>query len=445
MPLNNSGVLRPVSEEILETHIEQCYHLKRSTFQSRQPRYRTMQATKHKDMAYVRDMISQIFISSFDALDESEKNIFLDTACLFRGDFKEEVEEILSCLYKGAMCGISNLLDKSLLHMDSDGRISMHDMLEEMGKGIVHRESKNPRKRKRLWSLEDMNQVLKYNKTVDSVSFSDELRYLRWDFFPLKSLSSFNPKNLVVLKLTDSCKEQLWKEDHQDLLNLRSIDLSNCNKLRNIPDLSGAINLQSFYCNGCENLVKLPCLNHLASLEKLDLSGCKSLRKIPSLSRAINLQSICCNGCENLIELPCLNHLASLEKLGLSDCKSLMEIPNLSGAINLQSLCCNGCENLVEIPSLNQFVSLEILDLYCCRNLRNEVSANEFEHRSVNSRINLKIAPNGCSGSRFLEMGGTYRYKVHVFIVFNEDMIIRDNDYDEASFFCIKGQLEFPN
>ncbi|XP_039002872.1 disease resistance protein TAO1-like [Hibiscus syriacus] len=307
----------------------------------------------------------------------------------------------------------------------------------------------------------------------------------------------------------------------QDLLHLRSIDLSNCNKLWKIPDLSGAINHQSFCCNGCENLVKLPCLNHLASLEKLDLSGCKSLRKILSLSRAINLQSIFCNGCENLIELPCLNHLASLEKLGLSDRKSLMEIPNLSGVIKLQSLCCNGCENLVEIHSLNQLKvefeysrvesvssniskleSLGVFDLggfkrlktlselprylwclnanyctslekvsftdhnsnsffslhdgddtlrdekvsmsflnglnlnqYSIKNIEsnamlqiqslaqrwarrkgrdpfgnkllccipgNEVSANQFEQRSVNSRINLKIAPNGCSGSRFL-------------------------------------------
>ncbi|XP_039010014.1 disease resistance protein TAO1-like [Hibiscus syriacus] len=360
-------------------------------------------------------------MSSFDELDELEKNIFLDIACLFKGDFKEEVEEVLSCLYKGATCGINNLLDKCLLHMDSDGRISMHDMLEEMGKGIVHRESKNPRKCNRLWSLEDMSQVFKYNKVnksiegiklfvyriedllllcsgfenmhnlrciilytcpsflfqqlavdkVDSVSFSDELRYLRWEFCPLKSLSSnFNPKNLVVLKLSDSYIEQLWKEDHQDLDNLRSIDLSDCKRLRKIPNLSGAINLQTLCCNGCENLVELSSLNQLTSLQRLDLSHCKSLRKIPNLSGAVNLQSLCCHRCENLIELPCVNQLTSLQSLDLSHCKSLRKIPNLSGVINLQSLCCYRCENLIELPCLNHLVFLESLELSHCKSLR---------------------------------------------------------------------------
>ncbi|XP_039038862.1 disease resistance protein RPP2A-like [Hibiscus syriacus] len=162
---------------------------------------------------------------SFEELDEQEKNIFLDIACLLKWESKKEVEEILSCLYEGAMCGISDLLDKCLIEVDSKGVICMHDMLEEMGKDIVRRESKDPGERSRLWSLKDMIQVLKYNKVnksiegiklfvtrledqlllysgfeklhnlryiilytcpffVNSVSFSDELRYLHWDFCP---------------------------------------------------------------------------------------------------------------------------------------------------------------------------------------------------------------------------------------------------------------------
>ncbi|KAE8669362.1 hypothetical protein F3Y22_tig00112249pilonHSYRG00359 [Hibiscus syriacus] len=113
---------------------------------------------------YAKPKISQILMSSFDELDEQEKNIFLDIACLLKGKSKKEVEEILSCLYDGAMCGISDLLDKCLIEVDSNGVICMHDMLEEMGKDIVRRESKDPGERSRLWSLKDMIQVLKYNK-----------------------------------------------------------------------------------------------------------------------------------------------------------------------------------------------------------------------------------------------------------------------------------------
>ncbi|KAE8669359.1 hypothetical protein F3Y22_tig00112249pilonHSYRG00353 [Hibiscus syriacus] len=363
---------------------------------------------------YAKPKISQILMSSFEELDEQEKNIFLDIACVLKGESKKEVEEILSCLYEdeGAMCGISDLLDKCLIEVDYNGVICMHDMLEEMGKDIVRRESKDPGERSRLWSLKDMIQELKYNKvnksiegiklfvsrledqlllysgfekmhnlryiilytfpfSVTSVSFSDELRYLHWDFCPLKSLSSnFNPKNLVVLKLRDSFIEQLWKEDHQDLVNLRSIDLSGCTSLVEIPNLSGAINLQSLCCNGCESLVELPSLNQLVSIESLDLSYCKNLRKIPNPFRAINLKSLECYYCTSLVELSCLNQLVSLESLDLSYCKNLRKIPNPFGAINLKSLKCKYCTSLVELPSLNKLVSLESLDLSFCENLR---------------------------------------------------------------------------
>ncbi|KAL1080354.1 hypothetical protein V6Z11_D10G288600 [Gossypium hirsutum] len=103
----------------------------------------------------------------------------------------------------------------------------MHDMLEEMGKDIVRKESINPEKRSRLWGAKDVFQVLRYNKClaekfladqVDSVSLPEELKYLRWDYYPFKSLSGFNPKNLVVLKLIRGDIEYLWNDDdHQGM------------------------------------------------------------------------------------------------------------------------------------------------------------------------------------------------------------------------------------
>ncbi|KAE8694846.1 hypothetical protein F3Y22_tig00110770pilonHSYRG00069 [Hibiscus syriacus] len=310
-----------------------------------------------------------------------EKDIFLDIACFFKGESKEEIEEILSCLYEGAVCGINNLLDKCLLDITLSKTIYMHDMLEEMGKDIVRQESKDPGNRSRLWNIKDIDQVLKYNEmnksiegiklspnrikdvmslcpsgfanmlnlryihinsyftvffdklladNVDSVSLPNELRYLYWMFYPFKSVSpSFNPKNLIVLKLHFGGMEQLWNEDSQDLVNLKIIELICCKKLRKIPNLSGAINLQSLICTRCKNLVELPRLNHLASLEKLDLSGCMTLRKIPSLSGAINLKLFNCNDCVNLVELPCLNHLASLKSFEFERCHKLKKFPEL--------------------------------------------------------------------------------------------------------------------
>ncbi|XVF81825.1 hypothetical protein PTKIN_Ptkin15bG0187100 [Pterospermum kingtungense] len=81
---------------------------------------------------------------------------------------------------------------------------------------------------------------------ADLKFLSNELRYLRWDYYPLKSLpSSFNPKNLVELRLGYSKIELLWSED-KDLLNLRVLELRGCMNLRNIPNLSRAIKLETF-------------------------------------------------------------------------------------------------------------------------------------------------------------------------------------------------------
>ena len=40
--------------------------------------------------------------------------------------------------------------------------------------------------------------------------FPDTLTYLRWDAYPLKSLSNFTPKTLVELDMRGSKLEKLW-------------------------------------------------------------------------------------------------------------------------------------------------------------------------------------------------------------------------------------------
>ncbi|XP_038992126.1 disease resistance protein RPV1-like [Hibiscus syriacus] len=180
---------------------------------------------------YAQPKILQILKSSYEGLDELEKNIFLDIACFFNWEHKDTVETILSGYYKGVVSGINNLVDKCLLDVGYFGSISMHDMLEEMGKDVIHQESKDTGKRGRIWNPKDVNQVLRYNK-----------------YYPFKSLSpSFNLKNLLVLRLPYGHMEQLWNEDNQDLVNLRTTDLIYCKKQRKIPNLSEPSTLKALY------------------------------------------------------------------------------------------------------------------------------------------------------------------------------------------------------
>ncbi|XP_039010035.1 disease resistance protein RPS6-like [Hibiscus syriacus] len=157
------------------------------------------------------------------------------------------------------------------------------------------------------------NEKLHLDK-VDSVSLPDQLRYLRWNDYPFRSLSpSFNPKNLVVLKLHFGQIEQLWNEDHQDLLNLRVIKLFYCDKLRRIPNLSGAINLESLICSRCKSLVELPSLNHLTSLKKLEFDGCPALKKFPELPNNISELDLSNTSIEEVPDS--IRHLVGLRKL----------------------------------------------------------------------------------------------------------------------------------
>ena len=63
---------------------------------------------------------------------------------------------------------MSVLVDKSLIAIDSHKKITMHDLLQELGREIVRQESINPKNRSRLWHHEDIYEVLTYN-TVSSL------------------------------------------------------------------------------------------------------------------------------------------------------------------------------------------------------------------------------------------------------------------------------------
>ncbi|GMN51414.1 hypothetical protein TIFTF001_020554 [Ficus carica] len=65
----------------------------------------------------------------------------------------------------------------------------------------------------------------------------DELRYLRWDYYPLKSLPlNFTPQNLVEQYLQNSQRESLFKEiQHFDALKI--INPSGSRRLEKFPEL----------------------------------------------------------------------------------------------------------------------------------------------------------------------------------------------------------------
>ncbi|XWS75617.1 hypothetical protein CRYUN_Cryun01aG0106500 [Craigia yunnanensis] len=346
---------------------------------------------------------------SFDGLDDTERSIFLDIACFFKGEKTKVVAKILNSCYKGVRFGIINLVDKCLINKEWDNTLWMHDLLQEMGWNIVRQESKEPGEHSRLWTPNDVSRVLKHNtgtKAIEGIfldmygideiqlhqdvfakmhdhrfikfyysqfsgkegksllsqqdlkSLPGELSYFQWEYCPLKSLpSNFTPEKLVELRLPNSNFEQLWDKD-QNLANLRVIDLRNCKNLRKIPDLSRAINIKELEVSGCISLVELPCMVHLKFLENLCLNDCPVtiFPEIPRTLKSLNLSGTQIEEVPSSIE--CFKELASLQM-------SHTRIQNLPKTVVkmdfLRIICLSHCSNIIHLPNVSENIKDLIL------------------------------------------------------------------------------------
>ena len=107
---------------------------------------------------------------SFDALEDEEKFVFLDISCCFKGWKLTRVEKILHAHHGDIMKDhINVLVEKSLIKITEYGCVTLHDLVEDMGKEIVRQESpEDPGKRSRLWSSKDTIHVLKENKVSNN-------------------------------------------------------------------------------------------------------------------------------------------------------------------------------------------------------------------------------------------------------------------------------------
>ncbi|KAJ9554590.1 hypothetical protein OSB04_018635 [Centaurea solstitialis] len=369
------------------------------------------------------DIVDKLKIS-YDGLKPVEKELFLDIACFFRGEYKDSAMVILDACGFHPIIGVKVLIQKALITVSKEGRFDMHDLIQEMGHGIVRGENpKNPELHNRVWQREDVVKIC----SMDAMKENDRIQallawyfwngqvpfYLSWVEIPLnlpqvvitpnlpqvvgkmKKLrwiavhgypetslpSEFQPTNLCFLYMSGSSIEQLW-EGNKVLPNLKVLDLSSSSKLISTPDFEG-----------------LPCL------ERMILSNCESLEEIhPSIGYHERLTFVNMERCRSLEIFPRIFRMKKLETLILSGCKELRNLPEIHASMdNLKELCLERSGIQVVPSSIGEYcTNLHSLDLRSCRYLHS-IEGN-FHHLKHLKELYL----NGCNQLKSIPTEGLF-------------------------------------
>ncbi|RXI06228.1 hypothetical protein DVH24_018270 [Malus domestica] len=228
--------------------------------------------------------------------------------------------------------------------------------------------------------------------------------------------SNFRPRHLIEFDVSYSGIRQL--KEFKNLAKLTWMNLSGCEFLEKIPDLSGSPNiikldlsdctslvevddsvrfldkLEILILSGCSKLTRFATRLGLRSLEELDLDGCTRLERFPeiekdkmkslthldigksgirelpsSIAYLTGLLELCAKGCE-LQNVPDLSGCPNISRLDLRDCKSLVEVDDSIGFLDkLEVLNLSGCFKLTRFATRLRSRSLINLDLSGCRRL----------------------------------------------------------------------------
>ncbi|KAL3730306.1 hypothetical protein ACJRO7_027330 [Eucalyptus globulus] len=114
--------------------------------------------------------VHEVLKTVINGLEANERTVFLDVACFLNGYDKEEIINSLKQCGVYADSGLEILAKKSLIYIDENNKIWMHDLLQEMGKRMVIQECpENPNKRSRIWCHKDALEVVKRNLGTDAI------------------------------------------------------------------------------------------------------------------------------------------------------------------------------------------------------------------------------------------------------------------------------------
>ncbi|KAL3745504.1 hypothetical protein ACJRO7_014590 [Eucalyptus globulus] len=294
---------------------------------------------------------------SYDTLTYKEKHIFLDIACFFIGTDKIIATYLWEDLKFFPITGLRVLINRSLIKIDEENRLRMHDQLRDLGRAIARPEDVKPWHWSRPWDVETMT-ILGHkeeNENIEALCLDEggsrefmkresfkkmpslkflylkdvefdgdfegslaELRWLKWERCPVSfKATNVHLEKLVILDLSGDYSSRNHISE-----NWRGWSSIKMERLK-------VLNL-----SGCLNLISTPSLSTLKNLEMLILKDCLNIKKIdPSIGDVKCLISLNLDNCQSLEKLPeQLGELEDLEEL-LLDNTPMKEIPPFIGSL----------------------------------------------------------------------------------------------------------------
>ncbi|XP_059313473.1 disease resistance protein RUN1-like [Lycium ferocissimum] len=350
---------------------------------------------------------------SFDTLeDDHDKNIFLHIALFFLGTDRDDSVRILDGCGFYSIIGMQNLIDRNLLAVSNLNKLEMHQLLRDLGRDIVRRESLDPGKRSRLWNNKDSFRVLN-DKTgterIEGISLDMQMlmedksakrfftancskrRFLKdhvenyadhnvslqqpssgfysWHSVDISSRNSNYSiethaftvmQNLRVLKLNDVNLIGCYKEFPK---RIKWLSWRKC-PLKSIPsDFSseGLISIDMRYSSLQQTWSGTEFLRFLRIL---NLSHSRELTRTPSFAGMPRLKKLILKDCVKLVDIDeSIGYLQEIALLNLKDCKSIRKLPRNIGKLkSLKILDISFCSSLEWLPmELNMIDSLKVL------------------------------------------------------------------------------------
>ncbi|KFK38032.1 hypothetical protein AALP_AA3G061500 [Arabis alpina] len=474
----------------------------------------------------------------YDNLHKDDQFLFLLIAFFFNDQDEDHMMAMLSESNLDVRFGLKTLAYRSLIQKSTEGKIVMHKLLQQVGREAVQRQDQgkrqilidndeicdgleqdfgsgslmgisvdistlsndvyiSPTAFKRIRNLRFLS-IYKSNKTSfdrynrvhipEGMNFPSRLKLLHWEVYPGKCLPlTFSPEYLVELTLKFNDLDKLW-EGIQPLTNLKKMSLAVSRNLKELPDLSNALNLEKLDLDWCVSLVEIPssirnlqklkhlktdsCINlqdvpsdfNLESLESIDMLECCELRKFPEIFKNItsltmshsmiedlpepvglwsHLQNLSIYGSDNgpyIERLPnWIKHLHGLEDLYITGCPKLASLPELPGS--LRNLTVEDCESLETLMPFPDESAIEGLYFINCLKLGQEAQRvithqsrdailpgrnvpEEFGHRAIGNSLTIPL--------------GTGRFRICVVVSPKQQMV------EYANLVCRKSCNGFP-